>query len=142
MVINSMLPLIRPLAFVLSLYTVSPWGTGTNSPYFPHSAFLSTSLCFQSVVFYLLVLFARYGSQEHSIHLQARPHLAEKPLPPRLPWPVNPRDMEIYRLHIIEKRPCLIRVEIRTRIQINYVRCPPSPYIINEPSSCTNLGFL
>jgi hypothetical protein len=32
------------------------------------------------------------------------PDLAEKPLPPRLPRPVNPRDMEIYRLHTSEKK--------------------------------------
>jgi DNA invertase Pin-like site-specific DNA recombinase len=31
------------------------------------------------------------------------PHLAEKPLPPRKPRPVNPRDLEIYRLHTVEK---------------------------------------
>jgi len=30
------------------------------------------------------------------------PHLAEKPLPPRKPRPVNPRDLEIYRLHTEE----------------------------------------
>ncbi len=32
------------------------------------------------------------------------PHLAEKPLPPRKPRPVNPRDLEIYRLHTVEKK--------------------------------------
>lgn len=31
-------------------------------------------------------------------------HLAEKPLPPRKPGPVNPRDVEIYRLHMEEKK--------------------------------------
>ena len=31
------------------------------------------------------------------------PHLAEKPVPPRLPQPINPRDLEIYRLHVVEK---------------------------------------
>jgi len=31
------------------------------------------------------------------------PHLAEKPLPPRKPKPVNPRDLEICRLHSEEK---------------------------------------
>jgi hypothetical protein len=31
------------------------------------------------------------------------PHLAEKPLPPRKPTPVNPGDMGIFRLHTIEK---------------------------------------
>jgi len=33
------------------------------------------------------------------------PHLAEKPLPPRKPRPVDPRNLEIYRLHTEEKRP-------------------------------------
>jgi len=37
-----------------------------------------------------------------SIHKLA-PHLAEKPLPPRKPRPVNPRNVEIYRLHTVEK---------------------------------------
>jgi len=32
------------------------------------------------------------------------PHLAEKPLPPRKPRPVNPRDVEIYRMHTVEKK--------------------------------------
>ncbi len=32
------------------------------------------------------------------------PHLAEKPLPPRKPRPVNPRDREIFRLHTEEKQ--------------------------------------
>jgi len=32
------------------------------------------------------------------------PHLAEKPLPPRSPRPINPRDVEIYRLHTVEKK--------------------------------------
>jgi hypothetical protein len=32
------------------------------------------------------------------------PHLAEKPLPPRPPKPVNPRDMEIFRLHTEDKK--------------------------------------
>jgi hypothetical protein len=31
-------------------------------------------------------------------------HLAEKPLPLRLPRPVNPRDLEIFRLHTAEKK--------------------------------------
>ena len=31
-------------------------------------------------------------------------HLAEKPLPPRKPRPINPRDLEIYRLHLEEKK--------------------------------------
>ena len=39
----------------------------------------------------------------HSIYKLA-PHLAEKPLPPRKPRPVNPRDLEIYRLHMEEKK--------------------------------------
>jgi hypothetical protein len=30
--------------------------------------------------------------------------LAEKPLPSRPAQPVNPRDLEVYRLHIVEKR--------------------------------------
>jgi hypothetical protein len=32
------------------------------------------------------------------------PHLADKPLPPRPPRSVNPRDLEIYRLHTVEKK--------------------------------------
>jgi hypothetical protein len=32
------------------------------------------------------------------------PHLAEKPLLPRAPQPINPKDLEIYRLHVVEKR--------------------------------------
>jgi hypothetical protein len=32
------------------------------------------------------------------------PHLAKKPLPPRPPRLVNPRDVEIYRLHTEEKK--------------------------------------
>ena len=32
------------------------------------------------------------------------PHLAEKPAPPRLPRPINPRDLEIYPLHTGEKK--------------------------------------
>jgi hypothetical protein len=35
---------------------------------------------------------------------QLAPHLAEKPVPPRKPRPVNPRDVEIYRLHTVEKK--------------------------------------
>lgn len=35
---------------------------------------------------------------------QLAPHLAEKPLPPRKPRSVNPRDLEIYRLHTVEKK--------------------------------------
>jgi predicted DNA-binding protein (UPF0251 family) len=30
------------------------------------------------------------------------PHLAEKPLPPKPPRPVNTRDVEIFRLHTTE----------------------------------------
>jgi Mor family transcriptional regulator len=30
--------------------------------------------------------------------------LAEKPLQPRLPQSVNPRDMDIFRLHTVEKK--------------------------------------
>jgi hypothetical protein len=32
------------------------------------------------------------------------PHLAEKPLPPKPLKPISPRDLEIYRLHTIEKK--------------------------------------
>ena len=32
------------------------------------------------------------------------PHLAEKPLPPKPPQPIDPRNLEIYRLHSIEKK--------------------------------------
>jgi hypothetical protein len=32
------------------------------------------------------------------------PHLAEKPRQSRLPRPVDPRDLEIYRLHTVEKK--------------------------------------
>ena len=32
------------------------------------------------------------------------PHLAEKPLPPKKPKPINPRDLEVYRLHVVEKK--------------------------------------
>ena len=32
------------------------------------------------------------------------PHLAEKPMQPKPPRPVNPRDVEIYRMHTVEKK--------------------------------------
>lgn len=38
------------------------------------------------------------------IYYKFAPHLAEKPLHPQKPRPVNPRDREIYRLHTIEKK--------------------------------------
>jgi hypothetical protein len=47
------------------------------------------------------------------------PHLAEKPVPPRPPRPVNPRDMEIYRLHTVEKK--TIR-ELSERFDLSEIR--------------------
>ncbi len=47
------------------------------------------------------------------------PHLAEKPLPPRPPKPVNPRDLEIYRMHTEEKK--TIR-QIAEQYQLSEIR--------------------
>ncbi len=47
------------------------------------------------------------------------PHLAEKPLPPRKPRAVNPRDWEIYRLHTVEK--ITIR-ELSKRFELSEIR--------------------
>jgi hypothetical protein len=50
---------------------------------------------------------------------QLAPHLAEKPLPPRKPRPVNPRDLEIFRLHTFEKK--TIR-ELSDRFELSEIR--------------------
>jgi len=50
---------------------------------------------------------------------QLAPHLAETPLPPRPPRPVNPRDVEIYRLHTAEKK--TIR-ELSERYRLSEIR--------------------
>jgi hypothetical protein len=47
------------------------------------------------------------------------PHLADKPPPPRKPRPVNPRDMEIYRLHTMNK---LTIPELAEKYQLSEVR--------------------
>ncbi len=47
------------------------------------------------------------------------PHLAEKQLPPRLPRPVNPRDLEIFHLHTVEKK--TIR-ELSERYKLSEIR--------------------
>jgi DNA invertase Pin-like site-specific DNA recombinase len=47
------------------------------------------------------------------------PHLADKPLPPRKPRPVNPRDLEIYRLHTMNK---VTIPELAEKYQLSEVR--------------------
>jgi DNA invertase Pin-like site-specific DNA recombinase len=47
------------------------------------------------------------------------PHLADKPLLPRPPRPVNPRDVEIFRLHIVDKK--TIR-ELSERFDLSEIR--------------------
>jgi len=47
------------------------------------------------------------------------PHLAAKPAQPRLPRPVNPRDLEIYQLHTGEKK--TIR-ELSERFELSEIR--------------------
>jgi hypothetical protein len=72
---------------------------------------MSTTLCFQSAVSYLWYCLHNIDLKSIQSIYEFAPHLAEKTLPPRLLRPVNTRDMEIYRLHTIEKKDLLQSLE-------------------------------
>lgn len=68
---------------------------------------------------------------------QLAPHLAEKPLLPRTPKPVNPRDVEIYRLHTVEKK--TVR-QLADMYQLSEIRVWNICTVINKKKAATASG--